>query len=67
MIRPTLAAMLVGNPLAIGAMAFFMIQTPDEKRRDEILRRALNTPPKPKIAKPKPKGRKRSKVSTPGS
>jgi hypothetical protein len=33
----------------------------DERRRDEILRRALNTPPKPKIAaKKKPKAKSAS-------
>jgi hypothetical protein len=30
----------------------------DEQKRDEILRRALNTPPKPRIALPKVKKRK---------
>jgi hypothetical protein len=37
-----------------------MNQSPQDKRRDDILRRALNTPPQPKIA-PRPKGKKRKK------
>jgi hypothetical protein len=34
-----------------------MAKTPEDQKRDEILKRMLNTPHKPHVEKPKPKKR----------